>query len=369
MAIPLDELVNITLLTVAVTVGATALGSLLGVPLGLLLVLERFPGRGAIRTIVYALYAFPPIVAGVLLYLLLRREGPLGDLGLLFTPFAILLGETLLTTPLIAGLTVSALAELPPEVIEIVDSGGPSLPQRAIALLREARFGVTAAVLVGYGRSLAEVAAALILGGNIRGETRTLGTAILLEVNQGDFEFGLACSALILAQALFMAFLPRRLQRAEQAFAHRIDTSHGRPKQPTSEKTGVEGCPVGRPPNGSNMQSAGIRLGPGGGGLGRPSAPSGCGPRLDTRLLPPCPRTDGGGKDDHPPPAARAPTSRRREDPCGREGVVHLESRKPGAHSATNRVRSTTGRASPGARPIQRHAPPAMAGSFRRRRR
>src|SRR5256885_15191231 len=79
MAIPLDELVNITVLTIAVTVGATALGSLLGIPLGVLLVLERFPGRGAIRTIVYALYAFPPIVAGVLLYLLLRREGPLGD--------------------------------------------------------------------------------------------------------------------------------------------------------------------------------------------------------------------------------------------------------------------------------------------------
>src|SRR5436309_5454425 len=108
MAIPLDELVNITLLTVAVTIGATALGSLLGIPLGLLLVLERFPGRGAIRTIVYALYAFPPIGAGVLLYLLLRREGPLGDLGLLFTPLALLLGETLLTTPLGAGLTASA---------------------------------------------------------------------------------------------------------------------------------------------------------------------------------------------------------------------------------------------------------------------
>src|SRR6059058_3341469 len=224
MAIPLDELVNITLLTVAVTIGATALGSLLGIPLGLLLVLERFPGRGAIRTIVYALYAFPPIVAGVLL-----------------TPVAILLGETLLTTPLIAGLTVSAVAELPPEVIEIVDSGGPSLRQRAIALLREARFGVTAAVLVGYGRSLAEVAAALILGGNIRGETRTLGTAILLEVNQGDFESALALSALILVQALFMAFLLRRLQRAERAFAHRIDTSHRRPKRPASQTTRAEG--------------------------------------------------------------------------------------------------------------------------------
>src|SRR2546427_12557057 len=115
MAIPLDELVNITLLTIAVTLGATALGSLLGIPLGVLLVLERFPGRGAIRTIVYALYAFPPIVAGVRLYLLLRREGRLGDLRLLFKPFVILLGEKLVTTPLIAGLTVSALAELPPD--------------------------------------------------------------------------------------------------------------------------------------------------------------------------------------------------------------------------------------------------------------
>src|SRR5438445_6901478 len=97
MAIPLDELVNITLLTVAVTVGATALGSLLGVPLGLLLVLERFPGRGAIRTIVYALYAFRPIVPGGLLYLLLRRLAPLWDLGLLFTPVASLFAEKRLT--------------------------------------------------------------------------------------------------------------------------------------------------------------------------------------------------------------------------------------------------------------------------------
>src|SRR3989442_847373 len=156
-------------------------------------------------------------------------------------PLDELVNSTLLTVAVTVGLTVSAVAELPPEVIEIVDSGGPSLPQRAIALLREARFGVTAAVLVGYGRSLAEVAAALILGGNIRGETRTLGTAILLEVNQGDFEFALALSALILVQALFMPFLLRRLQRAERAFAHRIDTSHRWPKRPTSKKTGAEG--------------------------------------------------------------------------------------------------------------------------------
>lgn len=240
MTIPLDELVGITLLTVAVTVGATALGSVLGVPIGLVLALERFPGRGAIRSIVYALYAFPPIVAGVLLYLLLRREGPLGDLGLLFTPVAILLGETLLTTPLIAGLTVSAVAELPPEVVEIVDAGGPSLPHRSLALLREARFGVAAAVLVGYGRSLAEVAAALILGGNIRGQTRTLGTAILLEVNQGEFEFALALSALILGQALLMAFLLRRLQRAERAFAHRIGAPTRRARRRMSKSGGGE---------------------------------------------------------------------------------------------------------------------------------
>src|SRR2546422_6507051 len=100
MAIPLDELVNITLLTVAVTVGATALGSLLGIPLGVLLVLERFPGRGAIRTIVYALYAFPPIVAGVLLYLLSGPEAPLGAPGLLSPPLRFLLAEPLLPPPL-----------------------------------------------------------------------------------------------------------------------------------------------------------------------------------------------------------------------------------------------------------------------------
>lgn len=221
MTISATELVPIILLTAEVTLGATLLGSLIGIPIGTILGLSRLRGRGFVRTLVYSLYALPPVVAGLVLYLVLRREGPLGVLGLLFTPWAILLAESLLAIPLIAGLTIAAVAELPSELVEAIDAGGPTAAQRFVALVTQARFGILSAVLVGYGRALAEVAAALLVGGNIRGETRTLGTAILQEVNQGEFDFALALGGILIAQALATAFLLHRLQRAERVGAGR----------------------------------------------------------------------------------------------------------------------------------------------------
>jgi tungstate transport system permease protein len=228
LSLPSDELLQILALTAQVTLGATLLGSLLGIPLGTFLGLSRLRGRGLVRAVVYSLYALPPVVAGLVLYLLLRREGPLGGLELLFTPWAILLAETLLTIPLITGLTIAAIAELPSELAEAIDAGGPTPHQRFLAFVSQARFGILSAVLVGYGRSLAEVAAALIVGGNIRGETRTLGTAILQEVNQGEFGFALALAAILLAQAAATAFLLYRLQRAERVSAGRPVARRGR---------------------------------------------------------------------------------------------------------------------------------------------
>lgn len=209
------------MLTAEVTIGATLLGSVVGIPIGTALGLSRLRGRGLVRAVVYSLYALPPVVAGLVLYLILRREGALGALGLLFTPWAILLGETMLTIPLIAGLTIAAIAELPSELVEAIDAAGPTPRQRFLTLISQARFGILSGVLVGYGRSLAEVAAALILGGNIRGETRTIGTAILQEVNRGDFDFALVLAGILIAQALATAFLLYRLQRAERVAAGR----------------------------------------------------------------------------------------------------------------------------------------------------
>lgn len=222
MSIQVDELIGITILTTLVTLGATALGASVGIPVGLLLGLNRFRGRGAVRSLVYALYALPPVVAGLLLYLTLRREGPLGFLDLLFTPTAVLLGEALLTTPLITGLTVAAVADLPAELLESVEVASPEPTQRLVTLGLEARFGIISAVLVGYGRALAEVAAALILGGNIKGETRTLGTAILQEVNRGEFDLALGLSCILIGEALLTAFLLFRFQRANMKVDLRI---------------------------------------------------------------------------------------------------------------------------------------------------
>jgi len=216
-----DELIAIIVLTLEVTLGATVLGALVGIPIGSVLGLSRLRGRGLVRAAVYSLFALPPVVAGLVLYLALRREGPLGPLGLLFTPWAILLGETLLTIPLIAGLTIAAIAELPFEVVEAIDAGGPTPGQRFVAIVVQARFGILSAVLVGYGRALAEVAAALVLGGNIRGETRTLGTAIVQELNMGAFDFALVLAGLLIALALATAFLLHRLQRVERIAAGR----------------------------------------------------------------------------------------------------------------------------------------------------
>ncbi len=229
MAIPAEELVQIVLLTAEVTLGATLLGAVIGIPIGTMLGLSRLRGRGVVRSVVYSLYALPPVVAGLVLYLIVRREGPLGGFGLLFTPWSILLAETLLAIPLIAGLTIAAVADLPFELVEAIDAGGPTASQRFITLVSQARFGILSAVLVGYGRAVAEVAAALIVGGNIRGETRTLGTAILQEVGRGEFDFALALGGILIAQALATAFLLHRLQRVERVAVGRLPSKELHP--------------------------------------------------------------------------------------------------------------------------------------------
>ncbi|HEX2021493.1 MAG TPA: ABC transporter permease [Candidatus Thermoplasmatota archaeon] len=214
MALPWSEVADVSLLTLEVAAAAPVLGALVGVPVGAAIGTRGRGGRGLLRALVYALYGLPPVIAGLLGYLLLSRSGPLGGLGWLFTPQAIVLVEAMLAAPLVAGLTIAALAEVPPGVREAVRASGASPLLARWTLLKEARFGILAAVMVGFGRALAEVAGALMVGGNVPGETRTLGTAILQQVQQGDFGAALALGGVLLALALATVLALVRLQAA-----------------------------------------------------------------------------------------------------------------------------------------------------------
>lgn len=216
--IPLAEVAGIVALTLQVTFLGTAIGACLGIPLGAWIG-GRGGGRAFLRTLIYTFYGLPPVVAGLVLYLLLSARGPLGGLGILFTPWAIVAAEVILTTPLIAGLTIAALAEVPASVREAVASMAPSRALHHWTLVKEARFGILAAIMVGFGRALAEVAGALIVGGNIRHETRTLGTAIVQEVGQGNFTFALVLAGILVGLALATFLVLARLQRAARGGA------------------------------------------------------------------------------------------------------------------------------------------------------
>jgi tungstate transport system permease protein len=196
------ELWPIVWLSLRVAVTAVVLSALAGVPLGAWLGQARFRGRGALTAVVYTGMGLPPVVVGVVVYLLLSRSGPLAFLGWLFTPPAMILAQAVIALPLVAGLTLAAVAAVPPELSLQLRALGASRWQARRAILREARAGVLAAVAAGFGRVIAEVGAALMVGGNIQGHTRTLTTAIVLETGKGEFALALALAGWLLALAL-----------------------------------------------------------------------------------------------------------------------------------------------------------------------
>src|SRR5262249_38764496 len=158
--------------------------------------------RGALTAVIYTGMGLPPVVVGVVVYLLLSRSGPLAFLGWLFTPAAMTLAQAVIALPLVAGLTLAAVAAVPPELSLQLRALGASRWQARWAVLREARAGVLAALAAGFGRVIAEVGAALMVGGNIQGHTRTLTTAIVLETGKGEFALALALAGWLLAVAL-----------------------------------------------------------------------------------------------------------------------------------------------------------------------
>ena len=189
------------------------IAALLGVPIGLWLGLNRFRGRQVMIALLNTLMALPTVVVGLLLFGLFSRQGPLGPLGLLFTPMAMIAGQMVLAAPIVANLVLAAVTGADQRIINTALTLGASRLQAAIQLLREIRFGVMAAVIAGFGRVIAEVGVAMMLGGNIRNSTRTMTTAIALETSKGEFAFGLALGIVLLSVALIVNLFLNALQQ------------------------------------------------------------------------------------------------------------------------------------------------------------
>ncbi len=209
------ELIEVTLLSLYVSGMATVLGSAIGIPLGALIGLKEFGGKGAIKTITYTLYGFPPVLSGLLVYYMFSRAGPLGDFGILFTPTAMIVAETFLVIPLVTGITITSVVEVDKNIKETVRAMGASSKQTTLTIMREAWVGLVMACMVGFGRVIAEVGAAYLVGGNIDGKTRVLTTAIMLETRTGDFGWAFALGAVLLSVALCVFLFLRLLQEKE----------------------------------------------------------------------------------------------------------------------------------------------------------
>ena len=208
----LTELTGITGLTLRVSGLALLISALIGVPLGAALGLRRFLGRRLLTTLIYTGMGLPPVVVGLGVYMLFSRSGPLGGLGWLFTPAAMVVAQVIIASPLVIGLTMAAIESLDPELRMQIRSLGATPAQELRGLLLEARLGVMAALVAGFGGIISEVGAAMLVGGNIEGKTRVLSTAIVLETRQGHFGLGLALGGLLLVLAFGVNALLLRLQ-------------------------------------------------------------------------------------------------------------------------------------------------------------
>lgn len=196
------ELLGIVALSLRVSLLAVFFASLLALPVGAAVALFRFPGRGFVIVLLNALMGLPPVVAGLVVYLLLSRAGPLGEMGLLFTPTAMVIVQSLLIFPIVAALTRQVVTDLWVEYQEQLTSLGAGRLRAIPTLLWDGRYSLVTALLAGFGRAVAEVGAVLIVGGNIAGVTRVMTTAIALETNKGNLALALALGTILMLLTL-----------------------------------------------------------------------------------------------------------------------------------------------------------------------
>ncbi len=198
------EVMHVALNSLGISCVAVLLASLVGVPLGVLTALSRFPGKSLLRGALNVAAALPTVVVGLLLYGLLGRAGFFGEWGLLFTRSAIVLGQFVLITPLIWNLSIAAVSSADARIVYTCRLFGASPLQYGFMVLREVRFAVLAALIAGFGRAISEVGISILVGGNIKGVTRTLTSAIVVETSRGEFELALALGLFLLGVAMLV---------------------------------------------------------------------------------------------------------------------------------------------------------------------
>jgi tungstate transport system permease protein len=212
-------LLAIVRLSLIVSLSAVVFGALIGVPFGAAVALIRFPGREAVIVILNALMGLPPVVVGLAVYLLLSRSGPLGSWGLLFTPQAMIVAQTVLIAPIIAALTRQTVEDLWSEYRDELAAMDVGPLGRITTLVWDGRFSLVTALLAGFGRAAAEVGAVLIVGGNIDGFTRTMTTAIALETSKGDLPLAIGLGLVLIAIVVVVNAAAWGLRRAGERFA------------------------------------------------------------------------------------------------------------------------------------------------------
>jgi tungstate transport system permease protein len=210
------ELYQIIARTLAISTAAAALAMLIGIPIGYGLARGRFPGRTMLLSVVNTGMGMPPVVVGLLVWLLLSRSGPLGALNLIYTKQAMVLAQFIIATPLVIGFTAASVQSLPAELPDLLTSLGAKRLRRLWIIAGEAQLGLLAAIMAGFGAVVSEVGASLTVGGNLRGSTRVLTTAVVTETGRGNLPVALALGLLLLALALGVNILLTVIQQRQR---------------------------------------------------------------------------------------------------------------------------------------------------------
>jgi tungstate transport system permease protein len=210
------EVWTVTWLSLQISGCATLVSLVLGMPLGIALARSRFPGRSVVAALINTGMGLPPVVVGLFISILLWRSGPLGFLELIYTPTAMIIAQVVIALPIVAGLTMATFQTLNPNLSLQLAGIGASKPQLLWLLCKEARLPLLAAVMAGFGGVISEVGASMMVGGNIRGQTRVLTTATVLETGRGNFDVAIALGLILLVLTFAINFVLTRMQQREQ---------------------------------------------------------------------------------------------------------------------------------------------------------
>lgn len=207
------EVIQIAGRSLRIAITSTLLASIICVPVGSLIHFNQFRGKRVLISLIQTFYSLPTVAVGLFVYVFISNAGPFGGLGFLFTPTAIVIGQVILITPILLGLTISALSGVDKTIVDTARSLGASGFQMTVLVVREARFAVMAAVIMGFGRAISELGISLMIGGNIRGFTRVITTAISLETSKGDLELSIALGIILIFIALVVNIVMNRIQQ------------------------------------------------------------------------------------------------------------------------------------------------------------